>query len=283
MTRGLANTAPGDPGSIARLATAAGVVQRRLAALDPPKPPVTDDLPRRLDRVHRELDRQRCSLDRARTTAAAELGTVGEALRTHADELSTTHASLRAVLDRAAARGLVLEDRHLRPDLSRLGERGRRHRRRIKCRSIAVPRLQCGDQTPQSAVACRGGHGGRGPACQAFGIGAHQDGQSRFQQAAGFALVRAEPRGQGLQDVEACRGRAVQALRAPRLQLRQRRQRVTVHRHRDAWRGGEWARSRRGGCARGLPRWCWRLPAARRRTRRRTPTRTARLRRSGCG
>ena len=28
MTRGLANTAPGDPGSIARLATAAGVVQR---------------------------------------------------------------------------------------------------------------------------------------------------------------------------------------------------------------------------------------------------------------
>ena len=49
MTRGLANTAPGDPGSIARLATAAGVVQRRLAALDPPKPPVTDDLPRRLD------------------------------------------------------------------------------------------------------------------------------------------------------------------------------------------------------------------------------------------
>jgi hypothetical protein len=116
MTRGLANTAPGDPGSIARLATAAGVVQRRLAALDPPKPPVTDDLPRRLDRVHRELDRQRCSLDRARTTAAAELGTVGEALRTHADELSTTHASLRAVLDRAAARGLVLEDRHLRPE-----------------------------------------------------------------------------------------------------------------------------------------------------------------------
>ena len=106
----------GRSGRSPALATAAGVVQRRLALPTPlsprdrrPAPPPRPGAPR----VGSPAVLPRPS---TRTTAVAELGTVGEALRTHADELSTTHASLRAVLDRAAARGLVLEDRHLRPE-----------------------------------------------------------------------------------------------------------------------------------------------------------------------
>ena len=105
---------PGDPASIARLATATTSAARSVGALvaDPLVLPPDTGVSRR---VERHLSSRLTSLHAAAALVARELDTVGTALQHHSQALATAIADLRSLRERGEQAGLALVDGRWQP------------------------------------------------------------------------------------------------------------------------------------------------------------------------
>ena len=106
---------PGDPASVAALATSARATARDLERVLPPllEAALPTEAPRR---AARDLARRRDLLGEATTTGREELAHVGDILQDHAGQLADDLHALRSLLERGTRAGLVLEGTRWRPD-----------------------------------------------------------------------------------------------------------------------------------------------------------------------